>query len=272
MIFRSTIIISIIVLFIGNCTQINSVQSSEKQVDETKILFIGSSYFNYHNLPGLIDNMAEFDNNNVFIENMIINGQFLDFHANSQATENKINEVEWDYIILQGVGRQMAYPEIFTDHPAYPALLTLKNKIFSNSESTSMIFCLPWAFEDGMSWLEGWTDKFSDMQKKITENTLEYAEDIGFTIAPVGVAWQAVLEDQNYPLHYLHEEDWNHPSLRGSYLTACVIYATIFLNSVNDIPFYANLTIDEARYFQAVASSIVFDDYDLWFSLMNVNN
>ena len=104
MIFRSTIIISIIVLFIGNCTQINSVQSSEKQVDETKILFIGSSYFNYHNLPGLIDNMAEFDNNNVFIENMIINGQFLDFHANSQATENKINEVEWDYIILQGVG------------------------------------------------------------------------------------------------------------------------------------------------------------------------
>ncbi len=266
MTFRSKVLISLLVLFIGSCTQKNSAQSFEQPFDEIKVLFIGSSYFNHHNLPGLFENFALTANKKVFIETRIVNGQFLDFHANSKATENIINQDEWDYIILQGVGRQMAYPEIFTDHAAYPALQTLKNKINLKSESPSMIFCLPWAFEDGMSWLEGWTDLFSDMQTKINKNTLEYAESIGFTIAPIGIAWQAVLEEQNYPLHYLHEVDWNHPSLKGSYLTACVIYATIFIETVNDIPFYADLPVDEAKYFQALASSIVLDDYKLWSS------
>ena len=81
---------------------------------------------------------------------------------------------------------------------------------------------MAWAFEDGMTWYQDWTDTYEDMQLKIYDTVLEYAEEIGFMIAPVGWSWYKVLEELDYPLHYLHMGDWNHPSLKGSYLMACM--------------------------------------------------
>jgi len=229
-----------------------------------KILFIGSSYFNYNNLPGLFRNLAIDSGKEVYIGQRCINGWYLDNHADDIKTESKINEQEWDYVILQGVGSNMAYPDYFTDHPAYPALVTLHDKIIANCEYTKMIFCMPWAFEDGMTWYKDWTDTYKDMQIKIFENTLQYSNKIGFEIAPVGWAWYNVLEEKNYPLHYLHMLDWNHPSLKGSYLMACVIFSTVFLESSISNPYYGGLSEEEATYFQVVASDTVLNDLDLW--------
>ncbi|MCD4729751.1 MAG: T9SS type A sorting domain-containing protein, partial [Bacteroidales bacterium] len=131
-------------------------------------------------------------------------------------------------------------------------------------ESTRMVFQMPWAFEDGMTWYQNWTDTYEDMQIHIYDNTLLYSEEIGFEIAPVGWAWYAVLEEYNYPLHYLHMSDWNHPSLRGSYLMACVIYSTVFQESTVNIPYHASIPEEEAVYFQTVASDTVLSNLELW--------
>ena len=235
-----------------------------KYVESYKILFIGSSYFNYNNLPDLFENLAISSGKEIYIDQYGRNGLYLDDHASSSATESKINEHDWDYIILQGVGSLMAYPDYFTDHPVYPALETLRDKIHQNCESTKMVFCLPWAFEDGMTWYQDWTDTYEDMQIKIFENTLQYSDEIGFEIAPVGWSWYMVLEEKNYPLHYLHISDWNHPSLKGSYLMACVIFSTVFLESSVDIPYYDGLPEEEGSYFQTVASHTVLDNLSLW--------
>ena len=110
----------------------------------------------------------------------------------------------------------------------------------------------------------GWPDTYADMQTKIYENTLQYSNDLDFVVAPVGWAWYTVLEENNYPLHYLHMSDWNHPSLKGSYLIACVIYSTIFQESSIGNTYYANLQEEEATYFQTVASNTVLDSLALW--------
>jgi len=235
-----------------------------KYAETCKILFIGSSYFNYNNLPDLFENLAISSGKEIYIDRYGGNGLYLDDHASSSATELKINEQNWDYVILQGGGPNTAYPEYFTDHPVYPALETLWDKIHQNCELTKMIFCLPWAFEDGMTWYQGWTDTYADMQIKILENTLQYSNDIGFGIAPVGWSWYMVLEEKNYPLHYLHMSDWNHPSLEGSYLMACVIFSTVFLESSVDIPYYGGLLEEEGSYFQTVALHTVLDNLSLW--------
>jgi len=232
--------------------------------DSCSILFIGSSYFNFNNLPDLFENLAISSGKNIYIDHYGRNGLYLDDHASSSNTESKINEQDWDYIILQGVGSLMAYPDYFTDHPVYPALVTLRDKIHQNCESTKMVFCLPWAFEDGMTWYQDWTDTYEEMQIKIFENTLQYSDEIGFEIAPVGWSWYMVLEEKSYPLHYLHMSDWNHPSLKGSYLMACVIFSTVFLESSVDIPYYGGLLEEEGSYFQTVASNTVLDNLSLW--------
>lgn len=251
-------------------THSQSLAESNSTQNEIKILFIGSSYFHYNNLPNIIKGFAENAGKKVFIDNMITSG-YLSDHAQRSTTEAKINEQDWDYVVLQGVGSVTAYPEHFTRHPVYPALVTLKEKITKNSESTQMLFCLPWAFEDGMIWMDGWTDLYEDMQIKIYDNTLRYSEEIGFPIAPVGWAWYKVLEDKNYPLHYLHIDDWNHPSLKGSYLMACVIYSSIFKESTLNIGYNSGLPEKEAEYFQKIASQVVLDSLELW-NLLSINS
>ncbi|MFC2084710.1 T9SS type A sorting domain-containing protein [Bacteroidota bacterium] len=260
--FKKAAIVTYILIVRFNSEYLIANPDSTKE--HCKILFIGSSYFNYNNLPGLFENIVDLSGKEVYIDQQIRNGLFLDDHANSTLTEAKINSEDWDYVILQGVGRETAYPDIYTDHPVYPALVALRDKIFANCESTQMVFCLPWAFEDGMAWLEGWTDTYEDMQIKIIENTLQYSKDLDFVIAPVGWVWNTVLREKNYPLHYLHLNDWNHPSLRGSYLMACVVFSTIFQESTTEIQYYADLPEDEANYFQIIASETVLDSLDLW--------
>ncbi|MEZ5357702.1 MAG: hypothetical protein R3F48_02655 [Candidatus Zixiibacteriota bacterium] len=230
-----------------------------------EILFIGSSYFTYNNLPGLVRELATEMGKTFTIHEHTMNGLYLADHAVLTSTEDKINERAWDYIVLQGVGRLMAYPDSFPDdHPVYPALVTLKSKIMANCEDTKIIFQMPWAYEDGMIWLSGWTDEYPQMQQKIYDNTLDYSDSIGFIISPVGWAWNTVLYEQSYPLHYLHLSDWNHPSLRGSYLMACTIYSTIFKESIVGASYSAGLPSGEVSYFQSVGSNMVLDSLEVW--------
>jgi len=256
---KTFLIISILVIGLESLSE-----NSENKQDTCEILLIGSSYFNYNNLAGLIKNLADSSDIDIYIEMHGQNGMYLHDHAGSSSTEAKINERDWDYVILQGVGVLIAYPEYFIDHPIYPALITLHDKIHANCESTRMVFQMPWAFEDGMTWYQGWTDTYEDMQIHIYNNTLQYSNEIGFEIAPVGWVWYAVLEAYGYPLHYLHMSDWNHPSLKGSYLMACVIYSAVFQESTVRNPYHAGIPDEEAEFFQSVASDTVLNKLELW--------
>jgi len=231
---------------------------------QTKILFIGSSYFNYNNLPALFEEFTIDTQKPAYIDSRCINGWYLETHANSPETDAKINEMQWDYVILQGCGINMAYPEYDFAPAAYPALEVLCDKIYDNCASTIIIFNMPWAFEDGMIWYQDWTDTFEDMQLLIYNNTVIYSNSLYFQIAPVGWTWYEVLEEKGYPLHYLHLSDWNHPSLNGTYLMACVLFSTVFLESSIGIQYTAGLPEDEVTYFQTIASETVLNDLLLW--------
>lgn len=255
------------IFFIISITVIglNYVTANPKSNQDTcEVLLIGSSYFNYNNLKNLIKNLADSSNTQIYIEMEGQNGLYLADHASSPATEAKINERDWDYVILQGVGILVAYPVSFPNHPVYPALIALREKINTNCESTRMVFQMPWAFEDGMTWYQNWTDTYEDMQIHVYDNTLQYSEEIGFEIAPVGWAWYAVLEELNYPLHYLHMSDWNHPSLKGSYLMACVIYSSVFLESTIGNTYNPGISEEEVDLFQTVATNTVLNNLELW--------
>jgi len=54
--------------------------------------------------------------------------------------------------------------------------------------------------------------------------------------------------------------DWYHPTLKGSYLLACVIFSTIFQESSTNNSYYGGLFSTEAAEFQEVASSMVLNN------------
>ncbi len=97
------------------------------------------------------------------------------------------------------------------------------------------------------------------------EKSLNYSKEVNFTISPVGWAWNTVLRDNNFPQHYLHDGDGNHPNPKSTYLMACVIFSTIFREKSTGVPFYSDLTRFNANYFQNVSSYNVLGNFDLWY-------
>jgi len=253
-------IIHIWTLIVALSQGINAQGSEEHPLE---ILFIGNSYFAYNTFPTLFEELAIHAGQDVFVDAYTPAGTRLHDHANSPTTEAKIMERKWDFIVFMGSGATLAYPQEFKNTPVYPSILELKKKVYSNCAATRFVYCMPWAYEDGMTWM-GWPDTYEDMQLKIYEKTLEYSGKTAFTIAPVGWVWDKVLKEYNFPLHYLHREDWSHPTIKGSYLMACVVYSTLFIESSAGNTYYNSVDESEAAYFQEIASSTVLDDTLLW--------
>jgi hypothetical protein len=234
------------------------------------VLFIGSSYFAAHDMPGLFERFAEDAGKAAYVRRDVISGNYLDYFAQSGVTEQVIQEQDWDYVVLQGGCQNAAYPDAHHEitpssgfHPVFPALESLQAKVEANHSATRLIYMMPWAFEDGMTWVEGMADTYLDMQRKIHDNALTWTDSLGILLAPVGWAWREVLSEEQ-PQHFLHQSDWNHPSFRGSYLSTAVVYSTIFTESAETVTYYAGLQVNEAQWFLSVASSTVLDNLDLW--------
>ena len=65
-----------------------------------------------------------------------------------------------------------------------------------------------------------------DSQQAITDAYSSIGKELGAIVIPVGVAWQTFLGKHETPV--LHDRDGSHPTLAGSYLAACVFFATLF--------------------------------------------
>ena len=241
---------------------ITGPDQSEPRPGDLTVLFIGSSYFNVNDMPGILDRFATEGGHQVYVEREVLSGQYLDYFAWNAHAAEVIRKRDWDYVILQGGCQNAAYPQTAA-HEVYPALQELKRKIEENHSGTRTVYMMPWAFEDGMIWVEGQTDTYSDMQIKIRDNAIRWAESLDLVLAPVGMAWYEILSGDP-PLHYLHLADWNHPSWRGSYLSAAVISETLFAESAMEVGYRGGLALDEANHFKEVASWTVLDSLDLW--------
>ena len=63
---------------------------------------------------------------------------------------------------------------------------------------------------------------------------LDIAKELGAEVAPVGIAWKMALNAD--PPFVLHRSDKSHPNPTGTYLAACVFYATLLDKSPVGLP------------------------------------
>lgn len=72
------------------------------------------------------------------------------------------------------------------------------------------------------------------MQEGLNRGYYQVAQELHATVAPVAVAWQRALT--NDPRLTLHQADKSHPTVEGTYLAACILYATLFGTSPVGLP------------------------------------
>ena len=139
-----------------------------------------------------------------------------------------------------------------------PAVRLLDGKI-ANGGAETVLF-MTWASRAGLP-SAGYED-YAAMQAAIEAGYLAVAGEMGAMVAPVGAVWQRALEE--HPELELWQRDGSHPSSEGTYLAACVFYATLLGTSPEGASYLAGLPEETARFLQSVAGETVLGDAERW--------
>lgn len=244
---------------------ISGLLSNDNQTNinptSAKVLFLGNSLTG-NDLPDIVAMLTDNTTNDIYVEKLILSGRSLYEISQTDDFVVKLSSNNWDYIVMQDSPYRVAYPDSFTVFPTRNAIEIIKSMSHNNYEETKLIFFMPFAYKDGMSWYQNYTDDFYEMQQKIYDYSIALANDYKMKIAPVGWAWYNVIYE-NSSIE-LYKSDNSHPTDEGTYLSACVIYSSIFEDELRNNDFESTISSASANYLQNIASSTVLDELDSW--------
>lgn len=235
---------------------------------QTSVLFIGNSYIYTADLPGTLKSLALAGGDSIYHESSTPGGYTFEQHATNQTTLNKITSRNWDFVVLQQQSQMPALPPSQVAWQTYPFAEALVNSIKSNYECSEPLFFMTWGRRDGdQSNCAGYPPlcTFEGMNARLRQSYLEMASDNDATVAPCGAAWHQMSIDNNTFWNGLYAGDGSHPSAWGTYLNACVFYATMFRKSPVGIPFYSSIGQQDAEDLQQLAEDIVLDSLSTWY-------
>lgn len=203
-------------------------QASEETV---RILLLGNSFTGRNNLAGTIQKIAAKKGRKVEVK-AIAKGKanLAQFTTKGTRPYRKLQKAlkrkRWDYVILQD---RHAYPLMNVEGMKKAAVQLCKTIRKAGAEP--MLY-MTWAPEDGHRDYKRFRrlvkDRY-DYQEKIA-SVYEYLSDVtGAPVIPVGLAFQEARD--TYPGIRLNDVDKYHPSRYGTYLAACTIYSSLFLES-----------------------------------------
>lgn len=229
------------------------------------ILFVGNSYTQCNDgLENMLKSLALSKGIVIEAESSAIGGYSLQKHCNNQQTLDKIRSRDWDYVVLQEFSLNPCYPPEVVDTLTYPYAKILSDMVYDKNYCTQLMFYMTWGRRDGYTYDTTYLPlcTYNGMQRRLAESYCEMAADNDGAVAPVGMAWKYVRD--NYPEINLYTEDKSHPSPQGTYLAACVFYASIFKESPEGATFTYGLSADEARILQQTAALVVFRNMTEW--------
>ncbi len=223
----------------------------------TRVLFIGNSYTYANGLPEMFATLAQAGKHPVAVDMAAEGGWTLAQHLGATETQGKLNGRQWDFVVLQEQSVVPAMPDARTAG-MYPAVRDFTQRI--RALHAEPVLFLTWGRRDGLP-DAGFAD-FAAMQEQITAGYMAIADELDDRVAPVGVAWQAgVARDTSLALW---DTDGSHPSASGTYLAACVLYATLFRASPVGLPAPAGIPSETARLLQGLAEETVLTQLARW--------
>jgi hypothetical protein len=132
----------------------------------------------------------------------------------------------------------------------YPAVRELVRLIRARHAAPMMLST--WARRDGLP--STGLRSFALMQAELDDGYRVIAEEVGAAIIPAGAAWAMARE--RMPTLDLWNADGSHPSAAGTYLTACVVFATVFRETPVGLPASPSVDAESARQLQTVAARV----------------
>ncbi len=238
-------------------------------IGQTKILFIGNSYTYVNDLPQTLKQLSASMGDSVYTDQNTPGGYRLMNHASNTTTYSKIFAQQWDFVVLQAQSQEPSWPPSQLESEVFPYAKQLSDSIKKNRACTEILFYSTWGRQDGddgncTEWPPVCT--FDGMNDRLTVGYYTMAEQNNAAVAPVGMAWKIAREDGLHSEINYYASDGSHPSVYGTYLTACVFYNSIFKKPVENADYYSTISQNEAEYLQSVANSVFADNFEYFLS------
>lgn len=250
--------ISLLALFLLSTFQ--SVIANSREV-----LFIGNSYIYVNDLPKMIKQIAASFNDTLIYSQSTPGGYTLEAHSTYNNTLNAIKQAQWDVVILQEQSQRPSFSPAQVASDTYPYAKLLDSLILKNNPCSETMFYMTWGRKNGDATNCPFYPPvctYEGMQQRLRESYMEMAKDNKAVVSPVGAAFKIVRD--SLPGIDLYNADESHPSVAGTYLAACVFYASLFHHSPIGTNFTAGLTASDAQKLQYYASKVTIDSVDQW--------
>ena len=227
------------------------IQSPLGAEDATRILFIGNSYTGQ--VRGAVTELikASPEGASTRMEFITPGGKTLESHLQTSSTVERIRNGRWDFVVLQDQSQTPAvFPEKFEG-----AAIGLDKVIDASGART--VFYQTWGRRDGDKMNPRLFPDYQSMQETLSGNYRRTAERCDAILAPVGDAWARVRKEDPELGAALYKGDGSHPSGKGAYLVACVLYATIFERSPADLRYESGLSERDTKVILAAVGEAV---------------
>ncbi len=230
------------------------------------VLFLGNSYTYFNGtLPEMLDSIAASKGNFLIHDMNAPGGYTLEGHSTNAISLEKIQSGGWDYVVLQDQSQRPSFPPTDIDHQVLPFADSLNQYIHQYNPTAETMFFMTWGKENGdVNNCDYYPIlcTYNGNQKRLTETYIEMSRIYNTSVSPVGVAWK-VLRD-SLPGINLYAGDGSHPSIAGTYLSACVFYASIFQESCDGSYFPEGISPSDAQQIQYFADQVVFNGLSTW--------
>ncbi len=188
-----------------------------------RVLIVGNSYTRFNVLPHLLQRLSAGVQGGVrlHVDAEARNGYSLRTHLRAGEAMARIRSGHYGYVVLQGHSLSAI------DHPAELAKDAERFKRVIDATHGRTVLYETWARHPSARLYRKHplVHSFGEMAARVDATYTQLAQHTGAELAPVGSAFERALA--NDPDLRLWGPDGSHPTLAGSFLAACVLYATI---------------------------------------------
>lgn len=230
-----------------------------------RILFLGNSYTSVNNLPLTVHDFALAAGDTIIYSMNAPGGYTFQLHSTNATSLAQISNQPWDYVVLQEQSQMPSFPPSQVAVEVFPYAHILDSLIHANNACTKTVFYMTWGRKYGdasncASYAPLCT--YDGMTARLRDSYLQMGDMNQALVAPVGMAWKASRTADS--TINLWAADYSHPSVAGTYLNACVFYATMFEKTPIGNTYISTLPQATAIFLQNIAHHIVFDSLTTW--------